>query len=842
MAGINLNAITENATRFGTRLQETISEHTREFALSRGSGTSYFDMPEERVRNIRNQLDSSSDREKLDAMKRLIALISKGRDVSEFFAQVVKNVASHNIEIRKLVYIYLPRYAEQEPDLALLSINTFQKDLSDPNPLIRAMALRVLSGIRVSMIGSIVVLAIKKCAADISPYVRKAAALAIPKLYSLDTAHQPELITIISGLLRDKSPLSTGSVIVAFEAVCPTRLDLLHQHYRRLCRTLVDMDEWGQANLLTLLTRYARTMLSRPIVTLGEKADPQEEVDQDLKLLLSSSEPLYHSNNPAVVLAVARVFYYLAPPSEIKKMASPLIRLLHVSSEVERVALAYLLIVSHTQASLLAPHYPAFFVRSDDIRPIKQDKMQLLRIVISADNYQALLHDPDDELVAHAVQAIGYCARVVPESTQQCLNALMSFIQSPHDTVVGNAVFVLKSLVQIRLHKQDTTTVSAAYSPMAIISLLAYRIDEIHHSKARACVIWLVGQYAAATPNGENGAVLRPSGIEGVAAWAPDDLRKAATSFAKEDSIVKLQTITLSAKLLVLNPTDRTLSLLSRYVLSLARYDLNFDVRDRARSIASLLAGVTNTSSVSLYPDEENGYEEKYAGVVLRREQVRMVLFEGKQDVTEDGIKSYDPHALLGSIRSITNRDTYNNIYLPDWLENGIDSSLRDSADDAAPQPMAAVTSLSSVAVPRSIASSSRNTPVVLTPTGPSPAGSFSGGQEATNKVGWTDLDKFYEEGSEDEEEEDDDDEEEEEDVEEEEEEEEEEEDASKEDAEEEEEAEDGHSVAEDDASDEVEGDDDSPSNRIVHAAAPVETLGASPWQTEPLPEPPHSE
>ena len=110
-------------------------------------------------------------------------LISRGRNVSEFFAQVVKNVASQNLEIRKLVYIYLLRYAEQEPDLALLSINTFQKDLTDPNPLIRSMALRVLSGIKVPMIGSIVVLAIKKCAADISPYVRKAAALAIPKCY-----------------------------------------------------------------------------------------------------------------------------------------------------------------------------------------------------------------------------------------------------------------------------------------------------------------------------------------------------------------------------------------------------------------------------------------------------------------------------------------------------------------------------------------------------------------------------------------------------------------------------------------------------------------------------------
>jgi AP-3 complex subunit beta len=200
MAALNINAIAENASRFGARLQESLSEHTRDLNLSRGTSSEFFETTEERLKNIRHQLDSNSDREKLDAMKRLIAvrprsssfrvvllnvrkMISKGRNVSEFFAQVVKNVASNNLEIRKLVYIYLLRYAEQEPDLALLSINTFQKDLTDPNPLIRAMALRVLSGVKVPMIGSIVVLAIKKCSADPSPYVRKAAALAIPKCF-----------------------------------------------------------------------------------------------------------------------------------------------------------------------------------------------------------------------------------------------------------------------------------------------------------------------------------------------------------------------------------------------------------------------------------------------------------------------------------------------------------------------------------------------------------------------------------------------------------------------------------------------------------------------------------
>lgn len=174
------------------------------------------------------------------------------------------------------------------------------------------------------------------------------------------------MITVISNLLRDRSPLPIGSVAVAFEAVCPTRLDLLHQHYRRLCRTLIDMDEWGQVDLLNLLVRYARTMLPRPLVT--EDANGQhEESDSDLKLLLTSSEPLFQSRNPAVsicpvlymkhvlilvreqvVLAVARAFHYLSLPSDAKKIVSPLLRLLHLSPEIERVTLAYILIVTRS--------------------------------------------------------------------------------------------------------------------------------------------------------------------------------------------------------------------------------------------------------------------------------------------------------------------------------------------------------------------------------------------------------------------------------------------------------------------------------------------------------------
>lgn len=64
---------------------------------------------------------------------------------------------------------------------------------------------------------------------------------------------------------------------------------------------------------------------------------------------------------------------------------------------------------------------------------------------------------------------------------------------------------------------------------MMIISRLAQRIDDIRHAQARACVFWLVGQYAFSDGTG--------LGPEGMAEWAPDVLRKAAKGFGKEVSI-----------------------------------------------------------------------------------------------------------------------------------------------------------------------------------------------------------------------------------------------------------------------------------------------------------------
>jgi len=152
-------------------------------------------------------------------------------------------------------------------------------------------------------------------------------------------------------------------------------------------------------------------------------------------------------------------------------------------------------------------------------------------------------------------------------------------------------------------------------------------------------------------------------------------------------------------------------------------------------------------------------------GVVLRRAQVRVVLFEGKENgatataaAQEDDAAAAGRRERLGTLGLVIGRDVMNARLLPDWLEHGVESSLRASPDDApAAATSAAITAFGHVAGSSSssrpgVGSGGHSTPiVVLTPAdseGPSPVGSVP------NKSGWTDLEKFYESESEDDDEE----------------------------------------------------------------------------------------
>jgi AP-3 complex subunit beta len=213
-------------------------------------------------------------------LKWLLASMSKGRDVSDFYVVVVKLVACPVLEIRKMVYIYLMQYANYNSttrELSLLSINSFQRGLADAEAAIRALALRVLTSIALPDILPIQLLAVTKHAqSDAAASVRTCAVLALAKLaarLSHDEPQRNELLRVLQQVLDDETSTRVlSAAMMAFTelfsfAETPQLHDnlyRLHSCYRKLCHLLTDMDEYGQIVALDLLTRYVRLYFASP--------------------------------------------------------------------------------------------------------------------------------------------------------------------------------------------------------------------------------------------------------------------------------------------------------------------------------------------------------------------------------------------------------------------------------------------------------------------------------------------------------------------------------------------------------------------------------------------------
>ncbi|KAI1079157.1 ARM repeat-containing protein [Whalleya microplaca] len=609
-----------------SNLLESARELTLDAAqAARSSRSTIRSLP---VPQLKKLLDSRNDREVLDGLRRVISMMYRQQRTLPFFSSVVKNVASPNLEIKKLVYIYLIHHAEQEPDLALLSINTIQKSLSDTNSQVRALALRTMSGIRVPVISQIVSLAIKKGVGDMSPLVRKAAALAIPKCYRLEPTTLQQLIEYLTTLLGDKQYFVAGAAVSAFMEICPDRLDLIHKHYRSLVKKIVDMDEWSQLSMLRMMTIYARKCFPRRTRNAKAKdksadlqdfygegaSEPAVEgeqvviLDPDLVLLLNGIKPLLQSRNSGVVVAVARCYADIGTPEYIKAAVGPLVALLRGAQDIEQVALYNIVSVCLVHPASFVKYASHFLVRATDTAPVWELKLEVLALIFpySPPHTKSLIlnelehfsRGTNKSLVREAVRAIGRCAQADPATAPRCMRLLLSQITSLDGTLAAESLTVIRHLIQ-----QDPP------AHLGTVVRLAKNLDSAADPHARATIVWLVGEFA---------------GLGGEDNIAPDVLRILLRDFADEAEVAKRQIVLLAAKVYLHhlnrqleaaaqdpeeshhspdepppNPDDHPIARLWSYVLLLVRYDTSYDLRDRTRLYKALL-GVPQLATLML--------------------------------------------------------------------------------------------------------------------------------------------------------------------------------------------------------------------------------------------------
>ena len=169
------------------------------------------------VVQLRDQLDGNDPAARKVAAKRVIALMRSGENVQILFSNMLRCVQTDDIELKKLVYLYLINYSTQEPEQAIMAVGTFIKDAENRSPLIRALAVRTMCRIRLESVAENMIIPLKRCLSDSDAYVRKTAAFGVAKLYDVipEAVENAGLFSDLLNLLKDENPMVISNTTAA---------------------------------------------------------------------------------------------------------------------------------------------------------------------------------------------------------------------------------------------------------------------------------------------------------------------------------------------------------------------------------------------------------------------------------------------------------------------------------------------------------------------------------------------------------------------------------------------------------------------------------------------------
>ncbi|KAH7908849.1 adaptin N terminal region-domain-containing protein [Hygrophoropsis aurantiaca] len=510
-------------------------------------------------------LNSEYRDKRKDAIKRVIASMTVGKDVSGLFPDVLKNMQTDDLEQKKLVYLYLMNYAKTQPELVILAVNTFVKDSEDPNPLVRALAIRTMGCLRAEKIIDYLCDPLQRSLKDENPYVRKTAALCVAKLYDL----KPELVMDngfldqLHEMISDSNPMVVANTVAALTDIHisatsnstpatsgdPAIFIITSNVLNKLLIALNECSEWGRVAILNALARYTA------------------QDDKESEHICERVVPQFQHVNGSVVLAAVKVIMIHMRGVQredlvkqlIRKMAPPLVTLLSSPPEVQWVALRNINLLLQKRSDLLTNEMRVFFCKYNDPLYVKVEKLDIMVRLASESNVDALLSElkeysseVDVDFVRKSIKAIGQTAIKIDGAAERCVNVLLELIGTRVSYVVQEAVVVMKDIFR----KYPST-----YE--GIIPTLCANLEELDEPEAKASLIWIIGEYADKIDN------------------ADELLGIYVDSFIEESYQVQLQTLTAVVKLFLKKP-DSSQGVVQR-VLTTATKDCDSpDVRDRA--------------------------------------------------------------------------------------------------------------------------------------------------------------------------------------------------------------------------------------------------------------------
>ncbi|CAF0817452.1 unnamed protein product [Didymodactylos carnosus] len=509
------------------------------------------------IYELKAELNSDKRDRKKEAVKKVIASMTVGKDVSQLFPDVVNCMQTDNLELKKLVYLYLMNYAKTQPDMAILAVNTFAKDCNDPNPLIRALAVRTMGCIRVDKITEHLCEPLRKCLKDEDPYVRKTAAVCVAKLHDINQqlVDDQGFLDMLRDLISDSNPMVVANAVAALSEIAESSpqtkvFDLNSPTINKLLTALNECTEWGQVFILDAIANYS----------------PKDE--KEAQSICERVTPRLAHANAAVVLSAVKVlmkFLELVDQhSEFvqnmhRKLAPPLVTLLSAEPEIQYVALRNINLIVQKRADILKNEMKVFFVKYNDPIYVKLEKLDIMIRLTNASNITQVLAElkeyateVDVDFVRKSVRAIGRCAIKVEQAAERCVSTLIDLIQTKVNYVVQEAIVVIKDIFRKYPNKYES-----------IIATLCENLDSLDEPEARASMIWIIGEYAERIDNADE---LLESFLDG---------------FKDENSQVQLQLLTAIVKLFLKKPSETPQELVTRVLTLVTQESDNPDLRDR---------------------------------------------------------------------------------------------------------------------------------------------------------------------------------------------------------------------------------------------------------------------
>ena len=353
--------------------------------MAQKQGQPYFvDQKKGEVNELRmllGKLTIQRDKKKMrEVVKKVIAYMTLGIDVTRLFDQMVMACHTTDLVIKKMVYLYLTHYAAANPGLAILGINTMCKDAEDADPMVRGLALRSLTSLRLPTVIEYVMEPVRKGLRDNSPYVRKAAVMGVLKIYQMDPVliQESDFVNQMYNMVRDSDANVVANCLVVLNEIMREEggVAINKKLITYLLNRVEDFNEWGQTVVLSLVPKYT----------------PRS--DQEAFAFMNVLDGVLRTPNSAVALATTNCFIHFTEnlDDSIRRQAymrlmSPLMTLMTGSCpETNWAVLKHVSVLVRRQRGIFDEQYKAFYCRHNDPTHVQYIKLDILPQIANTNN------------------------------------------------------------------------------------------------------------------------------------------------------------------------------------------------------------------------------------------------------------------------------------------------------------------------------------------------------------------------------------------------------------------------------------------------------------------------